>query len=86
MVNTPTNNRRNVTDWYGFLDNSWIPDARRLTHELAEMTRHFQLNSMLTEQQIREYTGKIESLREKLANVEDNLNIVMLREYVKSDK
>jgi hypothetical protein len=41
---------------------------------------------MLTEQQVREYTGKIESLREKLANVEDNLNIIMLREYVKNDK
>jgi len=72
---------KTATQWNNFITNSWVKDARRLTHELASITRLFQNKPLLTEAQLVECSIQLETLREQLHTIEENLNIIQTREY-----
>jgi hypothetical protein len=73
--------KRTSTDWTNFLNNSWVKNARNLTHELNSITRQFQKTPCITEQTLVDYAKKIESLRSLLHVIEEDLNIIQTREY-----
>lgn len=72
---------KTASQWSDFITKTWVKDSRRLTHELSVTTRLFQRKPLLTEASLVECTLQLESLREQLHILEENLNIIQTREF-----